>query len=252
SITLLMLCQMGMVFGITQYMQFVLGYSALETGIRFLPSAAGVAIGASMSHRRVEHFGTTRVMAVAFIAYTALFAGASFWDVDTSYWVLGPMFFATGLCMGHIMPPATDALLGAVAEARSGVGSAMNSVSVQVGGAIGVAALGSVLSSIYSSNVKPAIAAIPSLPTEVARAATDSVGVAIIASDRLPDGASQALSSAARGSFMDGWQVMAFAVCGIGLAAAFFVMRFMPPRHLPVEAADALSSPLRGEEKSLP
>ncbi len=241
SITLLVFGQFGMVFGLTQYMQFVLDYSALETGIRFLPLAAGIAIGSGMSHRMVRRLGTTRVMVQGFLGFTVTVALASFWQIDTPYWTLGLIFFLWGLSMGNIIAPAVDSVLGAVPKARSGVGSAINSVSVQVGGAIGVATLGSVLVSVYSSSVAPAIASISMLPVELADAARDSVGAAIIIAGTLPEGVGDVLALAARESFMDAWQVMALVVCGIGVVAAVFVRRFMPPRHLPEEEVEKLA-----------
>jgi len=235
SITLLMLGQMGLVFGLTQYMQFVHGYSALQTGLRFLPLAFGMAMGSNMSHRLVGRLGTTRVTFFAFCGFAAMNAGASFWQVDTSFLVLGLMFFVMGFCMGNIVAPSVDAVLGAVPEVRAGVGSATNSVSVQVGGAIGVASLGSVLSSAYTSKVDPLLAAMPGLPPDVANVARDSVGAAMIVSDTLPEGAGEALAMAAGESFMDAWQVMALVACGIGVLAAGLIIKFMPPRHLPQE-----------------
>ena len=150
------------------------------------------------------------------------------------------IFFFWGFSMGNIMAPAVDSVLGAVPKARSGVGSAINSVSVQVGGAIGIAALGSVLISVYSSSVAPAITAIPMLPVELADAARDSVGAAIIIASTLPEGTGDALALAARESFMDAWQVMALVVCGVGVVAVVFVRRFMPPRHPPEEEIEDL------------
>ena len=242
SITLLMLGQFGMIFGLILYMQFVLGYSALETGIRFLPIALGWSIGASVSHRLVTNFGTTRVIASGFLGFTVMVVFASFWQIDTSYLVLGLILFFWGFFSGNIMVSAVDSVLGAVPQARAGVGSAMHGTSVQVGGAIGVASLGSVLSSVYSSSVTPAIAAIPDLPMELADTARDSVGAAVIAASTLPEGAGDALALAARESFMDAWQVMALVVCGIGVVTIGFVLRFMPPRHLPEEEVGELTA----------
>jgi predicted MFS family arabinose efflux permease len=242
SITLLVLGQFGMIFGLTLYMQFVLGYSALETGIRFLPMAVGMAIGSGMSHRLVGRFGTTRVIATGFLGFTVIVFFASFWQIDTPYLVLGLILLFWGFFNGNIMAPAMDSVLGAVPEARSGVGSAMNSTSIQVGGAIGVGALGSVLSSVYSSSVAPAIAAMPTLPAELADAARDSVGTAIIIAGTLPEGTGDTLALAARESFMDAWQVMALVVCGIGVVATGFILRFMPPRHLPEEELEELAA----------
>ena len=76
---------MGVIFGLTQYMQAVLGYSPLATGIRFLPFAFGVALGANLSPRLAARFGTNRVIAGGFLGFAAIMAGAAFWQIDTSW-----------------------------------------------------------------------------------------------------------------------------------------------------------------------
>ncbi len=242
SVTLLMLGQMGLIFGLTQYMQFVLGYSALGTGIRFLPFAVGVGIGANVSPRLVRRIGTNRVLAAAFMGVAIIIGAASLWEADTSFWVLGPMFFAFAYCMGHVMPICSDAILGAVPEARAGVGSATNSASVQVGAAIGVAALGSALSTVYSSHIDPTLKSITALPAEAADAARDSVGAALKIASELPSPIGETLAAASKESFMDGWQVMVLIMAGLMVFAAAFALKFMPPQHLPQEQMDRLAA----------
>jgi EmrB/QacA subfamily drug resistance transporter len=229
TVTLLILCQMGTIFALTQYMQAVLGYSALETGIRFIPFAFGQVIGASQSHRFVNRFGTNRVIFGAFMGFAAVAIGSSFWQSDTSFLIIGPMFFFWAFCMGSIMPSCSEAILGAVPMQRAGVGSATNSAAVQVGAAIGVASLGSILSTVYSSSIKSAVAA---LPAETGHMARDSIGEALGVASTLNEIAGDTLASAARESFMDGWQVMVFVTAGIAIATGFIMLRLMPPRHL--------------------
>lgn len=250
SVTLMIMCQMGMVFALTQYMQAVLGYSALDTGLRFLPFAFGQAIGASQSHRFVAKVGTNRVIFGAFTGFAVLAIGASFWQADTSFIVLGPMFFVWAFCMGNVMPPSAEAILGAVPVERAGVGSATNSAAVQVGAAVGVAALGSVLSTVYSSHIKPTVDAIASLPEGLSDSAKDSVGQALKGvSDALKNGdlspeVGGHVIDASKQSFVDGWQVMALVACGIAIVAGLVVLKFMPPRHL--TPTELVSRGLRG------
>ncbi len=249
SISSMGFIQFGIAFGFTLYMQFVQGYSALDTGIRFLPIALGVALGSGTSHRRVARFGTKWVVGVGFVGVALLAIVASFWQADTPYWQLGLVLFAFAFFMGNVIAPAVDSVLGAVPEARAGVGSAMNSVSVQVGGAIGIAALGSAISSVYASRIEPALAAIPNLPAEVVEAARDSVGAAMTIASKLPDALARPLAEAASNGFMDGWQVMGFVICGVALVGAALVFAFLPPRHLPVvETSDVpeAADPVKG------
>ena len=100
-----------------------------------------------------------------------------------AYWPLGLWFFGAALSIGWIMGPATDAVMGAVPEEKSGVASAMNDVTRQVAGALGVAVIGSLVSSLYASRVEDASSG---LPAEQAAAAEDSIGAAVAIADRCP------------------------------------------------------------------
>lgn len=102
----------GMVFLFTQYLQFVHGYTPLETGYRLVPIALGIMIGASQSSRWVARFGSNRVITAGMIALAAVLASTAFWDTETSYWFIGTVMFLIALSMGNIMAPATDAVMG--------------------------------------------------------------------------------------------------------------------------------------------
>jgi EmrB/QacA subfamily drug resistance transporter len=231
SVTIIALSQMGLTFALTLYMQFVKGYSALDTGIRFAPIAAGIVFGAGLADFAVKRIGTGRVMSMGFLGMAAASGAAAFWQVDTAFWQIGVVFFAWGFFLGAIAAPAADAIMGAIPEARAGVGSAVNSVSRLVAGAIGVAALGAVLNSIYSTRFEQSAGALPDLPPGVAEAASDSVGVAVTVADGLPPALGEGLAQIARTSFMDGWQLMALIACGLAVVGAAFALRFMPAEH---------------------
>ena len=228
------LSMVGITFALTLYLQFVQGYTPLETGIRFVPLALGLFVGGGSSDRLVTRLGTTRVIALGFLITTILGALAAFWQVETAYWQLGLFFFGIGFSLGYIAAPATDAVMGALPEAQAGVGSAVNTVMRLVAGAIGVATLGSALSTIYSASFEKAAATITGLPAEITKAASDSVGAAVTIAEKLPAGVGDTLAQVAKESFMDGWQVMAFVVCGIGVLGVIFTLKFMPPRHEPL------------------
>jgi MFS family permease len=231
AVSLMALAMIGVTFGLTLYMQFVQGYTALETGLRFVPFALGILIGASTADRIVARLGTTRVIIMGFAGTAIAGALAAFWQVETAYWQLGAVFFGLGFFLGYIAAPATDAVMGALTEAKAGIGSAMNTVSRMVAGAIGVAVTGSALSTVYSSSFGKAVAAIPDLPAEIVEAASDSVGAAVTIAQQLPTPLSDLLAQAARESFMDGWQVMALITCGMSIIGAIVILKFMPPRH---------------------
>lgn len=231
AVCMMALAMIGVSFGLTLYMQFVQGYTALETGVRFVPLAAGVFLGSGSADKVVSRFGTTRVIVAGFIGVAVMGALASFWEVDTAYWQLGLILAGFGFFLGYIAAPATTAVMSSLSEARAGVGSAMNTVSRMISGSIGVAVIGSILSTIYGSSFKEAASAIQGLPAEVMEAASDSVGVAVTAAAQLPPRAGEMLAGIARQSFMDGWQVTALITCGLSIAGALIVLKFMPARQ---------------------
>ncbi|MFC1926590.1 hypothetical protein ACFLWV_02440 [Chloroflexota bacterium] len=234
AVSLMSLALIGINLPLTLYMQFVNGYTPLETGVRFVPLALGILIGAGSADKIVKMLGTTRVMFIGFVSTAGITALASFWQVDTAYWQLGLMFFGLGLSLGYIAAPATEAIMGALSEARAGIGSAMNTVSRMVAGAIGVAALGSALSTIYSSSFDKAAATISGLQAEIIETASESIGSAVIIAETLPPAVGNVLAQTAKESFMDGWQVMALVTCGISVIGAFVVLKLMPPQHEPI------------------
>ena len=171
------------------------------------------------------------MMISGFIGTIAMAVLASFWEIGTPYWRLGLIFFGYGFFLGYIAAPAADAIMGALPKARAGIGSAMNSVSRMVAGSIGVAALGSVLNTIYAASFDRASAGMQ-LPVEFAAAARDSVGVAVTLAAKLPTPLGEALMQVSRQSFMDGFQVMALISCGILAAGCVAVAIAMPERSV--------------------
>ena len=129
----------GMIFGLTQFLQFVQGYTPLEAGLRMVPVALGMMVGAGNSHRLVGKLGTHKAVAMGLLIVAGAFVTIALWQPDTGYWVVGGTFFVLAFGMGNVMAPSTDSVMGAVPEANAGVASAMNDVTRQVAGAFGVA-----------------------------------------------------------------------------------------------------------------
>lgn len=231
AITLAFFAMFGMIFVLTQYLQFVHGYSALEAGIRITPFAFGMMLGAANSHRLVRKLGTNKVVAMGLTILAGSLASLALWDVDTAYWVIGATIVIMSFGIANAMAPATDAVMGAVPLAKAGVGSAMNDTTRQVGGAFGIAIIGSLLNSIYSSGMNDS-QAVSSLPPEDAAAASNSIGMAVEVAGGLPAPAGEALMTAARGDFVEAMGVAFLVAAAVALAGAVIVARFMPARHL--------------------
>ncbi len=222
----------GVVFVLTQYLQFVQGYTALQAGVRTAPIALGMMIGSSMAPRIVERIGTTRVVSAGLVVLALTLASYSLLTPDTSYWLVLLALLVMTLAMGSIMAPSTDAVMGAVPRAKAGVASATNDVARQVSGAIGVALVGSALNSAYATRMTDAVT---QLPTQAAEAARNSIGAAIAVAANLPGEAGSQLITAARHAFVDSMGMAVFIGAGAALIGAFLVARFMPPQHLPEE-----------------
>jgi predicted MFS family arabinose efflux permease len=218
----------GMIFLMTQYLQLVQGRSAIETGLVMLPLAFGLVIGSGLSHKINERIGTPRQLFGAMVLVALAIGSVALWQPDTATWVICLFFFVLPLGMGNVMAPGTQAVMTAVPEDKAGVGSAMNDLNRQVAGALGVAIIGSVSSSAYSSKVESATTA---LPPEAAHAATDSIGGAVGVAAHLPAGTADALAVAAGGAFTDALGLALLVGSGVTLAGALLVKRYLPDKR---------------------
>ena len=219
-----------------------------------VPLAIGFMVGAGISDRLVAAFGTKRVVTAGLMILTAGLAILAFMDLGTAYWIIAVGLFAFGLGMGNAMAPATDAVMGAVPEANAGVGSALNDVTRNVGGALGIGILGTVLNSLYSSDMASAVAGLPAGAAAVAR---NSIGAASQVAGSLGGPEGDALRSASNVAFTDALAVAMVTGAAITLVGAAIVLRFMPARALgeetePVESPVAAERPVQRDGIPIP
>lgn len=236
AITMTFFAMFGTLFLFTQYMQFVLGYSPLATGVRFIPMAAVTMVVAPSSARIVERVGTKAVVATG-LGFTSLaLALGTFLTADGGYLPLLGVLLVMSVGMGLTMAPATESIMGSLPLAKAGVGSAVNDTTRQVGGAMGVAVLGSLLASSYGSKMADFLAGLPvQVPADAAAAVEDSVGAAVGVASRLPAPAADALSGAARAAYVDGMGTSLWVGAGVALIGALIALVFLParpPSHL--------------------
>jgi MFS transporter, DHA2 family, multidrug resistance protein len=229
AIMLTFFAMFGSLFLLTQFLQSILGYTPLEAGIRLLPMAGVMIVLSPLSAKVVERIGSKIVVAsglsiaaIGLIIASRLTAGASYPEVLASLVVL-----AAGMAL--VMPPATESIMGSLPLAKAGVGSAVNDTTRQVGGALGVAVLGSVMSSTYGPRVSDAISGLP-LSSEQASAIHDQIGAAIRAAGEIGGAPGRALADAASRGFADGMST-AFIIGAAALAlGAVIVALFLPAR----------------------
>jgi EmrB/QacA subfamily drug resistance transporter len=213
---------LGGIFALTQYLQFAHGYSAIEAGAIMSPMALGLIMGAGSSSRAVGRLGSARVVSAGLFGIAVLLALTLLWEPDTSAGWLLAWFFGIALSMGWVMAPATDAVVGAVPAARSGVASAMNTVARMVAGALGVAVVGSLVNSLYSDDLESSVRA---LPPDAQDAAQESIGAAVAIAGRLPGDLGSGLASAASDAFVQAMAIGLSVAAALGAATAVVVAR---------------------------
>jgi EmrB/QacA subfamily drug resistance transporter len=225
SITLVFFAMFGTVFLIAQYLQFVLGFSPFEAGLRVMPVATLI-VAAPLSARLTEKVGSKIVVTTGLVIVAIALTVISGVEVDGGYGRVALALSIMGFGMGMTMAPATDSIMGSLPLAKAGVGSAMNDTTRQVGGALGVAVLGSVLASTYSAAMTPLVTA---LPPPAAELALDSVGGAARVAGEIGE-AGAALVRAAASAFVDGMGNAALVAAGVALAGAMVAAVFLPAR----------------------
>ena len=226
---------LGGIFALTQYLQFAHGYSAIEAGAVMTPIALGLMMGAGSSSKAVRRLGTARVVAIGLTGLALLLALTMLWESDTGALMLVAWFFGLALAMGWIMAPATDAVVGAVSAAKSGVASATNTVARMVAGALGVAVIGSLVSSLYSNDVQGSLGA---LPTPAQAAAEDSIGAANAIAAQLPPDAASSLLATTGDAFTQAMGIGLSVAAALAAAMAVVVARFLPAREPVAAGAD--------------
>ncbi len=154
ALTLVAFALFGCFFFLSQYLQSVHGYGPLQAGIRLLPIAGAAFVGATSSARVAQRIGTKLTVAAGImVAGAGLFYFYRVAAVDTSYGSIALGMCITALGIGFTMSPATNSVMGSVPMDEAGVGSAMNDTTRQIGGALGVAVLGTLLDSAYIARI---------------------------------------------------------------------------------------------------
>ena len=232
SVSLAFFALLGGSFALTQYLQFAHGYSAIEAGAIMSPMALGLMLGAGSSSKAADRLGASRVITIGLAGLAIVLALTALWTRDTSAVIIALWFFALTLALGWVMAPATDEVIGSVPASKSGIASATNTVARMVSGALGVAVIGSIVSSLYSDDVDGSLGG---LPPHLQAQAEDSIGAASAIAPHLPPEAGSALLATTGDAYtqaMGNGLLLGAALTGV---AAVIVARYLPGR----KAADA-------------
>jgi EmrB/QacA subfamily drug resistance transporter len=157
TIMVLFFALFGFLFLSTQYVQFVLGYSPSAAGLRVLPYAGAMIVFATLSAKLVLRFGTKRIATTGMVLFSTGLAVAATVTVSTGYGRLGIALVLMGAGMGIAGAPATESITGSLPPERANIGSAVNDTTGELGGALGVAIVGSIMSSLYSTQLAKGI-----------------------------------------------------------------------------------------------
>jgi EmrB/QacA subfamily drug resistance transporter len=250
----------GTFFFFSLYMQLVRGYAPLATGVRILPLTGMIFFVAPQAGRFAQRHGSRWPMTVGpILAGTGLFI-LSRSGLDTPYLLMAPFLSVMGIGMGMTMAPMTAAVMNAVGPERAGLGSAMTNTSREVGGLLGIALLGTLLTTQLRESLSSAIGG---LGLEVSRQA------AIVASgghlrldpaslQGLPPQQVAAIKQAFASSFIDGFHLAGAVAAACVVFAGIVANRFIPsgaPQHddeerAPVRRSSQKKAPVRPASRS--
>jgi EmrB/QacA subfamily drug resistance transporter len=230
AITLAFLALFGTIFLLTQYTQQVLGYSTVEAGAVFLPQSIVLMIFAPLSTRWVHKFGNKAVVSAGlFVLAISLALMATFQTDTTGYWVIA-VTALSAFGMAHVVAPATESIMGSLPRAKAGVGSAMNDTTRQVGGAVGVALLGSILASAFRPKVQDLLHG--HVPGSLLAQLEDSLGSALGVARDNPSAKPFAgrIVDAAQSSFVHGMQAAVLVAAVIAVIGGVATLIWLPAR----------------------
>ena len=241
SVAFVMFGLFGTLFVLTQYLQLVLGYTPLQAGVRALPAAGAIAVVAPMSARLVARAGARVTITAALVLISAGLWSLSRTTTASTYGdvVLGMVLLGVGA--GMAIPAATGSVMGSLPQRHTGVGAATNGTFLQVGGALGVAVIGSLLSTRYQDRLTPHLPQV--LPHAARDAALGSIGGAQQVAAQLGGTGGQALSRAARAAFVDGMALGLTVASAVAAAAAVVALLALPGRHRAADAPVAAARP---------
>jgi EmrB/QacA subfamily drug resistance transporter len=234
----------GVLFFTTQYLQSVHGFGPLQAGVWSLPVAAGIAIGGPLSARITARLGAKLTVSGGLAIIAGGLALYSTARPGSGFALIGGAEAILGLGMGLAMTPATDSIMGTLPPERASVGSAMNDTVRQVGGALGVAVLGSVLSSHYRDGMDGAT---HGLPAQAGHAAQDSIAGASTIAEKIGGAAGETLHHASNLAFADGMQIAMLVAAAVTAAGALVALLLLPSRE-PVDASVAAAPAVAARE----
>ena len=229
----------GTMFVLPQYLQSVVGDDPFSAGLRLLPMMAGLLVAGGVAGQLVQAAGTRLIVAVGLALLAGGLGVLSQIHLHTGYGQVAIGLALSGLGIGASIAAAMDAVMAAVGGDEAGVGASLNSAFRQVGGAITIAALGSILSSTYTSDLRPALATLIAPDAATARS---SITEAVQIANRLPSGGA-ALRAAAGTAFLHGMSTVMLICAAVAVITIPTSLRYLPGRTATTPDAAPPTSP---------
>lgn len=226
AIALVFFALMGVTFFGVFYTQSVRGYSPLESGVLMLPLAVAQMLFAPRARLLVDRFGNKATTTAGLLLIAVTLAVFATFEADTPIWILEVDFFLMGTGMAHIMTPTSVVIMQALPREKAGSASALSNTFRQVGGALGIAVLGSVLATSYRDGIEGKLGL---LPPGLRDTAGDSIEATLGIAEKLgPRG--HALVGPANDAFLHAMHVTALCGTGVALVGAIVTALFLPGR----------------------
>ncbi|MFW0795023.1 MFS transporter [Gordonia sp. CPCC 205515] len=227
----------GFIFVVLQYLQLVRGDSALIAALSMLPMAATLMPFARSAPIIVDRVGARATCVAGLVLIAAGLVVLAQLDTDSSYWLLLSGLLPLGAGMGWAMTPATSSITGALPDAQQGVASALNDLSREVGGALGIAVIGSILTSTYRNHLELPVR----VPPAVGDMARDSFALASHMGGQVATAADTAFTTGLHNAFLTG--AVAAAVAAL-VVAVLLGRKTIAERTAPTAGLDESSSTL--------
>jgi len=224
TLTLVFLAMSGVFFSMSQLMQLILGYSALESSLAMIPLMLPMMAISPLIPNIVKKYGARATVTVGLLMTAIAFVVMSTWTKDMTYWHLFGAMIVMMLGISAAMTPGTNILMASVPRNRSGMGSATNDTTRELGGALGVAVLGAILSAVYEKNIAETASAFTGAIKE---GLESSLAVALSVADNLGP-AAQTVATAAKDAWMTGLSSASLVAAGIIFASAIIAFVYLP------------------------
>jgi DHA2 family multidrug resistance protein-like MFS transporter len=224
---------------VAQYLQLVIGLSPLEAGLWSLPSAVGFIIGSQFAPRMLGNIRPAYVISGGLLLSAGGLGLLAQAGVDGGLLPLVTGSVVISLGMAPVFGLTTEMIVGSAPPEQAGAASGISETAAELGGALGIAIMGSLGIAIYRSELADRLP--PRVPAEVAEAARDTLGSAVAAAGQLPGELGAAVLQAAREAFVAGMQLGSAIAAGIGVALA--VLALIMLRHQEPIASEGEEEP---------